>query len=144
MDNTNTIVYVQVRQNRPDGFLDPPPFQWDVEKERKLWGWLSREDGASAGPQAWLSLSKDIEAPEYFLRRRSYRLVARHLELLRQQIVDHGLEDHQGLSNVHPSTSNEEPQSTNLSGSGGEDTGSSNPSVSKSALEEALMDRLKL
>lgn len=85
MNNTNTVVYVKVKGNRPAGFVDPSPFEWNVEKEKQLWSMMSKLDNYQDQID-WKDLSKTLEAPDYFLKRRSYKLFAMHLKLLEQQI----------------------------------------------------------
>lgn len=85
MNNANTVVYVRVKGNRPAGFADPPPFEWNVDKEKHLWAIVSKLDNYQDQID-WLLLSKTLEAPDYFLKKRSYKLFAMHLKLLEQQI----------------------------------------------------------
>lgn len=85
MDNKNTIVYVNVKGDRPIGFDDPPSFEWNVEKERQLWAIVSKLDNYQDQID-WKDLSRSLKAPDYFLKKRSYKLFAKHLKLLEQQI----------------------------------------------------------
>lgn len=85
MNNSNTVVYVKVKGNRPAGFVDPAPFEWNIEKEKHLWAIVSKLDNYQDQID-WNVLSKTLEAPDYFLKKRSYKLFAMHLKLLEQQI----------------------------------------------------------
>ena len=96
MNNTNTIVYVKVRGKKPAGFIDPPNFVWDQNKEKKLWSIISKLD-SQRNEIDWKLISETLNAPDYFLKKRSYKLFAKHLELLQKQIDRKELED--GSSN---------------------------------------------
>lgn len=85
MNNENSIVYVRVNGNRPPGFVDPAPFDWNAEKERQLWAIISKLDDYQDQID-WKELAQALGAPDYFLKRRSYKLFALHLKLLEQQI----------------------------------------------------------
>ncbi|QLQ81417.1 hypothetical protein HG537_0F01780 [Torulaspora globosa] len=199
MDNHNTAVYVKVNGNRPPGFVDPQPFEWNSEKEKQLWAIISKLDDYQDQID-WRELAKNLDAPDYFLKKRSYKLFAMHLKLLEQQIERKMMAASENDGSRHTSvrqfdatagmhtltessiknqqelkdTVVDEPRDTTLKTlqqlhtskilsnsknpmaevreaqkSGGNNNGSdsetsSNLSVSKSALEEALMDRLQL
>lgn len=194
MDNNNTVVYVKVNGNRPPGFVDPQPFEWNSEKEKQLWAIISKLDDYQDQID-WKELAKNLDAPDYFLKKRSYKLFAMHLKLLEQQIERKmmaasendgsrhtSVRQFEATAGMHTLTESsirnqeelqDEPRNTTLktlqqlhtskilSGSknplaegreaqkgGGNNASdsetSSNLSVSKSALEEALMDRLQL
>ncbi|SCV05834.1 LANO_0H16204g1_1 [Lachancea nothofagi CBS 11611] len=174
MNAENTIVYVKISGRTRDGFVDPPKFKWDLEKDKKLWSKVSRF-GNQKKTIDWVRLSRDFETPEYFLRKRSYRLFAKHLKMLEQEIETktRGLTAGSEIEDTDSANNNEEFEDND----GGEDdeflaseglknlrsskilnqkvpgdaraaesslSELSNLSVSKSALEEALLDRLQL
>ncbi|KAH7578744.1 Atg29 N-terminal domain [Nakaseomyces glabratus] len=85
MNSKNTIVYVKVKGKRPDGFVDPPVFEWNIQKEKKLWSLLSQLNDPDKEID-WALLAEGLDAPIYFLKRRCYELFTKHFELLRQQI----------------------------------------------------------
>lgn len=85
MNNANTLVYIKVKGNRPANFNDPLPFEWNLEKEKHLWAIVSKLDNYQDEID-WKVLSKTLEAPDYFLKKRSYKLFAMHLKRLEQQI----------------------------------------------------------
>lgn len=87
MNNKNTIVYVKVAGPRPEGFVDPSPFEWNQGKERQLWSFISKLDNQKEQIN-WEQLSATFETPIYFLKKRSYKLFSMHLKLLHQQIRD--------------------------------------------------------
>ncbi|CAI4841784.1 Atg29p [Saccharomyces cerevisiae S288C] len=210
MNSTNTVVYIKVKGRRPQGFLDPPKFEWNGTKERQLWTMVSNLN-YSQDQIDWQNLSKIFETPEFFLKKRTYKLFAEHLELLQLQLekkrdlekysndqVNEGMSDlihkytptlqndnllnvsaspltterqdseevetevtnealqHLQTSkilNIHKKTSDSENKPNDKLDKDGinkemecgssDDDLSSSLSVSKSALEEALMDRLQ-
>ncbi|QLG70685.1 hypothetical protein HG535_0A06270 [Zygotorulaspora mrakii] len=85
MNNKNTLVYVKVHGKRPDQFKDPIPFVWTRDKEKQLWQTISKLDNYQDQID-WDELSRNLEAPQYFLKKRSYKLSANHLKLLEQHI----------------------------------------------------------
>ncbi|CCC69116.1 hypothetical protein NCAS_0C01260 [Naumovozyma castellii] len=191
MNNTNTIVYVKVRGKKPAGFIDPPNFVWDQNKEKKLWSIISKLD-SQRNEIDWKLISETLNAPDYFLKKRSYKLFAKHLELLQKQIDRKELEDgssngdlqklpnyissleedkktivstnatdnNDQINNIPENKEHDDenvleqlqaskimgfkrPSSSAKDDNNGSDSEiSSNLSVSKSALEEALMDKL--
>ncbi|SCU82581.1 LADA_0C06480g1_1 [Lachancea dasiensis] len=181
MNAGNTIVYVKITGKARDGFIDPPKFHWDLEKDKKLWATISKF-GDSKKSIDWTKLSREFQAPEYFLRKRSYRLFAKHLKLLEQEIETktRGLtvnsnvsrdgtyeprerDDHddsersyinprergntatpEGLYNLRSSQILNQKVPGDTKGTESSLSELSNLSVSKSALEEALLDRLQL
>lgn len=194
MNNNNTVVYVRVKGKRPEGFRDLPTFEWNVDKEKQLWEIVSKLENYQDRID-WSGLSDTLGVPDYFLKRRSYKLFAKHLGLLEQQIErkistgDAGkspertkqfgiipddeecTENYDSpeetanaemlekttmrtLQQLHtskilsrsrlPSSSGREARNVSQSRSDSDSETSSSLSVSDSALEEALMDRLKL
>lgn len=199
MNSHNTIVYVRVNGNRPPGFVDPAPFEWNPEKERQLWAIISKLDDYQDQID-WKELSKNLEAPDYFLKKRSYKLFATHLKLLEQQIerkmmatsdndgsrqtsirqfeptagmhtlTESNIKNQEELENrsadetkdttlktlqqlhtsrilsnsKNPLADDKGAQKSSANTTVSDSETSSNLSVSKSALEEALMDRLQL
>lgn len=175
MNSENTIVYIKVAGPRPDSFQDPQKFSWDIEKDRKLWSQISRlADNRKAID--WHNLSKDLDAPELFLRKRSYRLFSQHLKILEEHMESRSaqfvasrelhpdsdkscelststeLKD-DDIKHIIPSRTLQNLRSSKIMNqqiSVPDRTADSslselsNLSVSKSALEEALMDRLQL
>lgn len=85
MNSSNTIVYVKIKGKRPDGFVDPPKFEWNSAKERQLWAMVSNLN-YSRDQIDWQALSEVLEAPGFFLKKRTYKLFAKHLELLQIQL----------------------------------------------------------
>lgn len=85
MDSQNTIVYIRVKGKRPANFTDPPAFDWDLDKEKRLWNFLSKLHDPDEEID-WDILSEGLNTPIYFLKRRCYELFTKHLELLKQQI----------------------------------------------------------
>ncbi|AQZ10687.1 ATG29 (YPL166W) [Zygosaccharomyces parabailii] len=194
MDNTNTIVYVKVKGKRPDGFTDLPKFEWNIDKERQLWAIVSKLENYQDQID-WEGLSDSLGAPDYFLKKRSYKLFTKHLGLLEQQIerkintgddskpsekanqlgptpendvIDEGYHlseetadaeklektTMKTLQHLHtsrilsrprlPSGVAKETRNGSQTQANSDSESSSSLSVSSSALEEALMDRLKL
>ncbi|CCK72262.1 Atg29p KNAG_0J01810 [Huiozyma naganishii CBS 8797] len=87
MDNRNTIVYVKMKGPRPPGFEDRPPFEWNSDKDAQLWAFISKLEN-SLEQINWEGLSTALNTPIYFLRRRSYKLFAIHMEFLQRQFHD--------------------------------------------------------
>ncbi|QLL30979.1 hypothetical protein HG536_0A07940 [Torulaspora globosa] len=199
MDNHNTVVYVKVNGKRPPGFVDPQPFEWNSEKEKQLWAIISKLDDYQDQID-WKELAKNLDAPDYFLKKRSYKLFAMHLKLLEQQIerkmmaasendgsrqtsvrqfdatagmhtlTESSIRNQEGLkdkmadeprdttlktlqqlhtskilsSSKNPVAEGRDAQKGVGNNNASDSETSSNLSVSKSALEEALMDRLQL
>ncbi|KAL3239114.1 Atg29p [Nakaseomyces bracarensis] len=85
MDSKNTVVYIRVKSKRPSDFTDPPVFDWNLEKEKRLWNFLSKLHDPDEEID-WDLLSEGLDTPIYFLKRRCYELFTKHLELLKQQI----------------------------------------------------------
>ncbi|CAI4053019.1 Atg29p SKDI_16G1100 [Saccharomyces kudriavzevii IFO 1802] len=85
MNSKNTVVYVKIKGKRPEGFADPPKFEWNGTKEGQLWAMVSNLNYAQDQID-WQNLSKILETPEFFLRKRTYKLFAKHLELLQIQL----------------------------------------------------------
>ncbi|EDO18345.1 hypothetical protein Kpol_1013p16 [Vanderwaltozyma polyspora DSM 70294] len=81
MDNSNTAIYIRVKGQRPKGFVDPLPFEWNLEKEKRLWSIISTLD-SNRQQINWKLLSETIEVPEYFLKERSYTLFSNNLQKL--------------------------------------------------------------
>ncbi|SCU79740.1 LAFA_0B05314g1_1 [Lachancea sp. 'fantastica'] len=182
MDADNTIIYVKVSGRDREGFVEPPKFHWDLEKDQKLWLKISRFGNKKSID--WVKLSREFETPEFFLRKRSYRLFAKHLRMLEHEIetktrgLDVGQEleveeDDDDGDDLRENTSSQDGESKakeeeengtpegvknlrwsrilnqKIPGDGKAQPDSSlselsNLSVSKSALEEALLDRLQL
>ena len=139
--------------------------------KRQLWNRISGLDTKEKSID-WLRLSRHFDAPEFFIRKRSYRLFAKHLKLLEKQIEsktrglavtdaefsegdeeeDRFLQDDEarnfvppeGLENLRSSKilNRRVPSDAKITESSLSEL--SNLSVSKSALEEALLDRLQL
>ncbi|CUS20379.1 LAQU0S01e05292g1_1 [Lachancea quebecensis] len=171
MNSENTIVYVRVAGRVRDGFLDPPKFHWDLERDKSLWSSVSKLDNTKKTID-WKRLSREFKAPEHFIRKRSYTLFAKHLKLLERQIeaktrslavtedelnytdedeerasLSHGERDFEAAESLkNLRTSKVLKQRVPGEGRNGESSLSelSNLSVSISALEEALLDRLQL
>ncbi|AET38112.1 Atg29p Ecym_2379 [Eremothecium cymbalariae DBVPG len=167
MDIKNTIVYIKVPGRRWDGFVDHPKFRWNYEQEKKLWSLVSTLDNKDEID--WELLVKELKAPEFFLRKRTYKLFSNHLKSLERQVHNRtsvsphsmGLVDDMdpqpvtlstkvpketnALDNLHilKSVRPKPPRDEDVVDSSGTSELSS-LSVSKSALEEALMDRLQL
>ncbi|CAI4038926.1 hypothetical protein SMKI_06G2780 [Saccharomyces mikatae IFO 1815] len=97
MNSENTVVYVKVKGKRPEGFVDPPKFEWNGAKERQLWAMVSNLN-YSQDQVDWQNLSEILETPEFFLKKRTYKLFANHLELLQLQLEKK--RDLEKLSNV--------------------------------------------
>lgn len=85
MNDQNSIVYVRVPGKRPPGFQDPVPFEWNVEKETQLWQFLFKLDN-SIDQIDWDDLSEILNAPVYFIKRRSYKLFTKQVDSMRKQI----------------------------------------------------------
>lgn len=85
MNSRNTVIYIKVKGKRPQGFSDPPKFEWNSAKERQLWAMVSNLN-YSQDQIDWQNLSKILETPEFFLKKRTYKLFAKHLELLQLQL----------------------------------------------------------
>lgn len=85
MNNDNTVIYVKVAGPRPANFIDPAPFEWNNQKEKRLWDYISNIDSKNVTID-WDELSESLSAPSYFLKKRSQTLFASHLKLLRQQL----------------------------------------------------------
>ncbi|CCD27318.1 Atg29p NDAI_0K01270 [Naumovozyma dairenensis CBS 421] len=103
MNGQNTIVYVRVKGKRPVGFVDPPEFNWNQDKEKALWSIISKLDDRKSEIN-WQELSDTLDAPDYFLKKRSYKLFRKHLELLQKQIERKGLknqESNETLKQLH-------------------------------------------
>lgn len=81
MNNRNTVVYIRVKGSRPPGFVDPPEFEWNKNKEKQLWSRISSYD-TTRQQIDWHILSESLEAPIYFLKKRSYTLFANNLQKL--------------------------------------------------------------
>lgn len=199
MDNQNTVVYVKLKGKRPEGFTNPPKFEWNLDKERQLWAIVSKLENYQDQIN-WRGLSQELEVPDYFLKKRSYKLFTKHLKLLEQQIerkievgddgksqnsttqTEHSRRLHDGnfsspeneenhlqddgnaeniekttmrtLQQLHtskilsrprlPYNNGREARGGSQDQSNSDSELSSSLSVSNSALEEALMDRLKL
>ncbi|CAR28600.1 hypothetical protein ZYGR_0S02340 [Zygosaccharomyces rouxii] len=197
MNNQNTVVYVKLKGKRPEGFINPPKFEWNLDKERQLWAIVSKLENYQDQID-WQGLSHTLDVPDYFLKKRSYKLFAKRLKLLEQQIerkikIDNDGKPQESTTQIGPSLSFDDENTTTddqrsleenananilekttmrtlqqlhtskilsrprLPSSNGRDTrngsqnqsnsdseSSSSLSVSNSALEEALMDRLKL
>ena len=200
MNNQNTVVYVKLKGKRPEGFINPPKFEWNLDKERQLWAIVSKLENYQDQID-WQRLSQTLDVPDYFLKKRSYKLFAKRLKILEQQIerkikIDDGggaVEAQEEPTQIEPSLSFDDGKITTddqrlleendnvnilekttmrtlqqlhtskilsrsrLASGNGRDTrngsqnqsnsdseSSSSLSVSNSALEEALMDRLKL
>lgn len=197
MNNQNTIVYVKLKGKRPDGFINPPKFEWNLDKERQLWAIVSKLEN-DQNQIDWKRLSLILGVPDYFLKKRSYKLFAKRLRILEQQIerkikidddskhqeVHTEIESGSSFGYVNAKTDDQRSLEENDSGNSLEKTtmralqqlhtskilsrprvvsgdgrdirngsqdqnnsdseSSSSLSVSNSALEEALMDRLKL
>lgn len=172
MNSRNTVIYIKVSGRKRDGFVDPPKFDWDLAKDRRLWFAVSTL--ANKDDIDWQILSRELDAPEYFLRKRSYNLLSKHLKLMEEQIerktrnvessgkisipeesvykeqTESGTEEYEhdpgeeAMKNMRKSKiiSQKRPSGEETAGSSISEL--SNLSVSKSALEEALMDRLQL
>lgn len=85
MDSKNTIVYIRIKGKRPANFTDPDVFDWNLDKEKRLWNFLSKLHDPDEEID-WDMLSEGLDTPIYFLKRRCYELFTKHLELLKQQI----------------------------------------------------------
>lgn len=85
MNNRNTIIYVKVKGKRPPGFKDPEPFEWNEEKDRQLWKFISKLD-SSIDQIDWSNLSTVMNAPTYFLRKRSHKLFDKHMSQMKRQL----------------------------------------------------------
>ncbi|CEP60151.1 Atg29p LALA0_S01e04170g [Lachancea lanzarotensis] len=177
MDADNTVIYVKVAGRDREGFVEPPKFYWDLEKDQKLWLKISRFGNNKSID--WSKLSREFETPEFFLRKRSYRLFSKHLRMLEHEIETktRGLDVGQELEEDEDEDEDElkENESGQESQAREEEEGAtegaknlrwsrilnqkipgdakapdsslselSNLSVSKSALEEAVLDRLQL
>ncbi|GCF00525.1 autophagy- protein [Zygosaccharomyces mellis] len=197
MNNQNTVIYVKLKGKRPDGFTNPSKFEWNLDKERQLWTIVSKLENYQDQIN-WQELSQTLDVPDYFLKKRSYKLFAKRLKILEQQIerkikidddsvsqekptrVDPSLNPDSGnitaddrrssgtndntnilekttmrtLQQLHTSkilsrarlisNSGRDTQNSSQNQSNSDSESSSSLSVSNSALEEALMDRLKL
>ncbi|AGO09892.1 AaceriAAL098Wp [[Ashbya] aceris (nom. inval.)] len=171
MNSKNTIVYVKVPGRKREDFIDPPPFEWNQQQDRKLWAHISTiEDKDDID---WQLLAKQTNAPEFFIRKRVYQLFRVHLKSFEQEIHAHPGIDRpsnrlhvgdepeastgvlnaygQKLTDTRDLNSLQTPPNGRGKTSKEEDGGNSSGiselsslSVSKSALEEALMDRLQL
>ncbi|AAS50268.1 AAL098Wp [Eremothecium gossypii ATCC 10895] len=172
MNSKNTIVYVKVPGRQREGFVDPPPFEWNQHQDRKLWAHISTiEDKDDID---WQLLSNQTNAPEFFIRKRVYQLFRVHLKSIEQEIYSHTSADRapnrssqagdepaasvgvlngygQNINDIHDLSSLQTPPTCRGKANKDEDGGNSSGiselsslSVSKSALEEALMDRLQL
>lgn len=89
---------MKVKGKRPNGFEDPAAYEWNRDKEKQLWSIVSKLDNYQDEIN-WNDLSTTLEAPENFLKRRSYKLSAKHLKLLEQQIERKMKRVHQNLDN---------------------------------------------
>ncbi|SCV02513.1 LAME_0H02212g1_1 [Lachancea meyersii CBS 8951] len=178
MDADNTVVYIKVTGRNREGFVEPPKFYWDLEKDQKLWSKISHF-GNKKKSIDWTKLSREFETPEYFLRKRSYRLFAKHLRILEREIEtktrglvleqdtgDNADQNDMGDSGSDVSDDEKQAERDSVAPEGVKNlrwskilnqrvpgdpkaTDSSlselsNLSVSKSALEEALLERLQL
>ncbi|AMD21150.1 HEL130Cp [Eremothecium sinecaudum] len=172
MNNRNTVVYIKFSGINREDFADTPVFDWNYEQDRKLWSLVSvlqnKED------IDWNLLSKQLNTPEFFLRRRTYKLFSAHLKSLERELhrkvtlngqyegslerVRNGInqlestnmssdsqEDKNGVSSL-PTLKNTRKKhlQDNDNGNSSGISELSNLSVSKSALEEALMDRFHI
>lgn len=162
MNNENTKIYIRVSGKRPEGFIDPKPFEWGFKRDKILWTRISKME--SLEDMDWKELCQDLGAPESFLKKRSYMLFQKHLKLLSEQMSDsprmrspldtrnsvdetilQNLQASKILNNRFDVPNNETLDTT--TNKNNEESGSdlsSSLSVSKSALEDALMDRLQL
>lgn len=167
MNDENTKIYVRVAGSRPKDFNTPKPFVWDGRRDRILWTKLSKIESLES--MNWKEVSSDLGAPEYFLKKRSYVLFHDQLKVLSEEIEKQS--ESQGVSRSNSESYkndlSKEPKKqlihddvvNNLHSSrimnhkievteqGDNDISSSefsNLSISKSALEEALIDRLHL
>lgn len=84
MDNRNTIIYVRVKGKRPSNFVDPEPFEWNEDKDKQLWEFISKLDN-SIDQINWTKLSTILNVPIFFLRERSYKLFENHMLLMKRQ-----------------------------------------------------------
>ncbi|CAL9730045.1 autophagy-related protein 29 [Monosporozyma unispora] len=85
MDNRNTIIYVKVKGKRPPDFKDPKLFEWNEDKDKQLWKFISKLDN-SIEQINWTNLSTILNAPKEFLKQRSYKLFNMHMSLMKKQL----------------------------------------------------------
>lgn len=85
MDNRNTIIYVKVKGKRPADFKDPEPFEWNEDKDKQLWKFISKLY-SSIEQINWANLSTILNAPKEFLKQRSYKLFNMHVSLMKRQL----------------------------------------------------------
>lgn len=85
MDNSNTIIYVRIKGKRPPDFVDPEPLEWNDDKDKQLWEFISKLDN-SIDQINWTKLSTMLNAPKFFLRERSYKLFENHMLLMKRQL----------------------------------------------------------
>lgn len=85
MNDQNSVVYVRVPGRRPSGFQDAAPFEWNTEKETQLWQFLSKLDN-SIDQIDWVDLSEILNAPVYFIKKRSYKLFTKQVDSMKRQI----------------------------------------------------------
>ena len=140
------------------GYVNSTKDIWDKIQWTRISKMESLED------MDWKELCQDLGAPESFLKKRSYMLFQKHLKLLSEQMSDsprmrspldtrnsvdetilQNLQASKILNNRFDVPNNETLDIT--TNKNNEESGSdlsSSLSVSKSALEDALMDRLQL
>ncbi|CAH01492.1 Atg29p [Kluyveromyces lactis] len=154
MNNDNTKVYVRVAGKRPENFVETKPFIWDSRRDKILWTKISKID--SLEDMDWQELGADLGAPEPFLKKRSYTLFQNQLKVLSNQIdvtsntrsssESRNSVDNNILQNLQASRimNHKLDKTDNLANNQESSSELSNLSVSKSALEDALMDCLQL
>ncbi|CDO93166.1 unnamed protein product [Kluyveromyces dobzhanskii CBS 2104] len=154
MNNDNTKIYLRISGKRPENFVETKPFNWDSRRDKILWTKISKID--SLEDINWIELCGDLGAPESFLKKRSYTLFHNQLKVLSEQIdIDaskqspseaRNMVDDTILQNLQASRimNHKLEKADNLDNTEESSGELSNLSVSKSALEDALMDRLHL
>jgi len=64
------------------GFVDPPQVDWDVEKDRRLWGIIATNPKLDN----WEDLAHDFDVPLSFMLQQAAWLYQRHIDSVREQI----------------------------------------------------------
>lgn len=158
MNSNNTVVYIKINGRNREGFVDPLKFEWNSTKDKELWAVISKLE--TLDNIDWNKLSKELNSPEYFVRKRSYTIFTDHLKRLEEEIGRNTKElkitlketNQKPLLEVEDVNFLNDPTNSKITRQQSKIdelacsslSELSNLSISNSALEEALMDRLKL
>ena len=76
----NTIVYVRIHGHTRKSFEDPTDFEWNKDKDNRLW----QEISTSTNLQNidWEKMSESFAAPDYFIKKKVYYIFSKQIQLL--------------------------------------------------------------